>query len=287
MIQPQIHHRIQLLACLFLALTVNPSSSFGNKIRQRDALIVTTAYQMYDFVMMPSQPPPPKSKSAVPLPEGKAGERRIIDPNVYDFYATERAIIGKYRASGLYPHGSIVPIWTVDWHDVNVVVSGDGHHLARMHWNYDDDLNHPEITLYEDGKELRMWSMKDLVNNNVWCLLKSGLYLGLELKRHIEPGENRTGAFDEVDFVTTRGQSLRFNLATGELVERTINQCELRLPYLFDMRWDAPHVNPLQEIGLNDDHPSNQWLLLTLGVGVFVILFQSRKNHRKHQKTKE
>lgn len=285
--KPQIHHRIQLLACLFLALSINPSSSFGNKIRQRDALIVTTDNQMYDFVMMPSQPPPPKIKSAVPLPEGKAGERRIIDPNVYDFYATERAIIGKYRASGLYPHGSIVPIWTVDWHDVNVVVSGDGHHLARVSWSYDEELNHPAITFYEDGKEFKTWSMKDLVDNNVWCLLKSGTYFGIELKRHIEPGENTAGALDEVDFLTNRGQSLRFNLATGELVERTINQCELRLPYLSDMRWETPHVNTLQEIELNDDHPGNHWLLLTLGVGVFVILFHSKKSNRKTKKPKD
>ena len=203
------------------------------------------------------------------------------------FFAMERAIIGKYPVSGLYPHGSIVPIWTVDWHDVNVVVSGDGHHLARVNWNYDDDLNHPAITFYEDGKELRSWSMKDLVDNNVWCLLESGTYFGIELKRHIEPGNNTASALDEVHFLTTRGQSLRFNLASGELVERTVNQCEVRLTLFSDMRGEAPHVKPLQEIQLNDDHQSNHWVLLVVGAGIFIILLHSKRTYRKTKTTKD
>ena len=68
--RPLFHHRIKLLVCLSLALSINPSSSFSTTIRQHDALIVTTANQLYDFVMLPSHPLLPKENRQSHYPRG-------------------------------------------------------------------------------------------------------------------------------------------------------------------------------------------------------------------------
>jgi len=68
-----------------------------------------------------------------------------------------------YPESGLYPvDGSVVPIWTVNWHADNVLLSKDGRYLIRLGpWasNYDDLA----VAFYDNGVLLHAYAIKDLV----------------------------------------------------------------------------------------------------------------------------
>ena len=70
-----------------------------------------------------------------------------------------------YPESGLYPvDGSVVPIWTVNWHARNVLLSKDGRYLIRLGpWasNYDDLA----VAFYDNGVLIRAYAIKDLVRD--------------------------------------------------------------------------------------------------------------------------
>lgn len=72
----------------------------------------------------------------------------------------------KYHSSGLYPAKSTKPLWAVDWncHSEGAVVSSDGHHMVAFGGmpgigNYDAWA----ATFYIDGKEVKHYTVKDLV----------------------------------------------------------------------------------------------------------------------------
>lgn len=270
---------------LFAVLAViHPLSALSHTVVKSDALIITTDNQKYDFVMRPSHASQPdwiKEKPGSPTvvaPQnaqpylGYVDDKgyQIIDPALNNPFAETLARASQYLESGLYIHGSKIPIWTVDWHDLEVVVSGNGHHLGRIAWDYNEDLDSPAIIFYEDGKELRSWSMKALVDNNPLCLLKKGWYFGLDLKGHVG---------NEVLLSTRRGQTVRFNLTNGEMVERTTSQCPLEFPRIFGFRlWSTPHEDPLNRIIQNEDHQTNYWVLVLVCLGMISIIIQSRRS---------
>jgi hypothetical protein len=260
-----------------------PMAALGLTLVKLDAIIITTENQKYDFVMrpsmlqagMPGEAKPPLAQSGemiLNFPKNHKG-REILDPHRFNSIS----IASEYPASGLYDHGSKVPIWTVDWHEVDVVVAEDGHHLSRLAWNYGSDLNHPAIIFYEDGKEIRSWSMRELVDNNPLCLLKEGWYFGLDL-------ENHSG--DEIRISTRRGQTVILSLLTGEMIERTISQCPLEFPRIPELGlWSTTIQDPQASIELDEDHKTNYGVLLSFALGIVIILLQTRTAHKERNRS--
>lgn len=270
-------HGLFAICCITISLP-----AFSHKIVKSDAIIITTDNQKYDFVMRPnpsgSVPPPPEGEARlneqILANVSNTMGRRIIDPRIYDPLAEIKARASQYPASGLYLHGSKVPIWTVGWHEVDLVVAEDGHHLARMAWNYGSDMTHPAIIFYEDGKEIRSWSMRELVDNNPLCLLKEGWYFGLDQKGH---------SGDEVRISTRRGQTVIFNLTTGVMIERTLSDCHLQMPNLFDIRLWNPITHGLREEFEKlegKEHQMNRLLaLVVISFGIIIVLLHSKKEY--------
>lgn len=262
----------EIVSLFTVFVLLHPLPAIGFTLEEPDAIIITTDNQKYDFVVRPTMylVMPGQAKSA--LPEGeKVGE--VLEPN--RFYPSHRA--AAYPASGLYPHGSMVPLWTVDWHEVNVVVSEDGHHLARLAWSRGSDLNHPAIMFYEDGKEIRSWSMRELVRNNPLCLIQEGWYFGM----------GQTGHSGNVLRISNgREQTVVFNMTTGEMLERTMSKCSLEFPRIPSLGlWSSATEDPLERIEQDEDHQTNYGVLLSIALGIVIILLQTKKAHKKRNRT--
>jgi hypothetical protein len=286
---PQV--RIARVVRLFTLLgLLQPLLAHSRTVVKSDSLILTTDNQKYDFVMRPNSEntsgcatrPPLRAKSGGPKnevahpPEDTMG-RLIIYRGAWDSFCESSMRASQYPASGLYHHGgSKVPIWTVDWHEVDVVVSEDGHHLSRLAWNYGPDLNHPAIIFYEDGKEIRSWSMKDLVKNNPLCLLKDGWYYGVDLEDH---------SGEKIRVSTRRGQSILFKLTTGEMVERTVSDCSFQMPRLPDFQLMSPTTHDLRDLQENEHEMIKFLALLIISVGILIVLLHSRKEYKDRNRT--
>jgi hypothetical protein len=285
------YFRIARIVRLFTLLgLLQPLLAHSRTVVKSDSLILTTDNQKYDFVMRPSSDhltgcatsPPMAARSGgpkderVPPSEHTMG-RLIINRSAWDSFCDRSVRASQYPVSGLYDHGSKVPIWTVDWHEVSVVVAEDGHHLSRLAWDYGSDLNHPAIIFYEDGKEIRSWSMRELVDNNPLCLLKEGWHFGLDL-------ENHSG--DEIRISTRGGQTVIFSLLTGEMIERTISQCPLEFPRIPELGlWSTTIQDPQASIELDEDHKTNYGVLLSIALGIVIILLQTRKAHKERNRS--
>jgi hypothetical protein len=77
-----------------------------------------------------------------------------------------------YPMSGLYRNDkSKAPLWTVDWHADNVTVASDGIHLVRcgrsplLRADRVPDLNEEAVSFLANGKLLRTYDVKDLVDS--------------------------------------------------------------------------------------------------------------------------
>ena len=286
------HVRIDRILWLFTLLgLLQPWLAHSHTVVKSDSLILTTDNQKYDFVMRPSSDhltgcatrPLLRAKSGRPKnevvhpPKDTMG-RMIIYGEAWGSLCERSMRASQYPASGLYLHGgSKVPIWTVDWHEVDVVVSEDGHHLSRLAWNYGSDLNHPAIIFYEDGKEIRSWSMKDLVRNNPLCLFKDGWYFGVDLEDH---------SGEQIRVSTRRGQSILFKLTTGEMIERTVSDCSFQMPRLPDFQLMSPTTYDLREDLQENEHEMIKFLaLLIISVGILIVLLHSRKEYKDRNRT--
>jgi len=77
-------------------------------------------------------------------------------------------VVERYPSSGLYRNdGTITPLWTVDWWTAkdSVFVSSDGEHLARVQTDPGPEIDEAALVFYERGKELKRYTMRDLVSN--------------------------------------------------------------------------------------------------------------------------
>jgi hypothetical protein len=130
------------------------------------------------------------------------------------FGAKVLAIRTEYATSGLYrSDDSSTPLWTVDWYSFQVDVASDGKHLIR-HGPWASSTNQEAITFFANGKPLRNYQIKDLVD--VRFFLPHSV-------SHFQWEE--VGILDDATLRytldTKDGNSFVFDVATGQIISET------------------------------------------------------------------
>lgn len=133
----------------------------------------------------------------------------MLAPERWSRYSTGE-IRKTYKQSGLYRNdGSTTPLWTVDWFSYGVYPSSDGRHVVRMGpWAY--DVNQLAVAFYKDGRELRAYSIKDLVRDESKLRHTVSHFFWQSSLRY----DDKRGML----FLTTvDDRSYRFSVKTGEI----------------------------------------------------------------------
>ena len=107
----------------------------------------------------------------------------------------------KYRSSGLYPKGSTMPLWTVDWYVSGVIPCSDGVHLVALGAAaaQGDEGKSGAVGFYRSGKLVRRYLVRDLVPNYEDMPTSTSLYFWL-----------RSSGFDDA------GKRLRIEVYKGK-----------------------------------------------------------------------
>ena len=72
----------------------------------------------------------------------------------------------KYPRSGLYRNdGSSTPLWSVNWYSDSVALSSDGIYLCSLTSGLVQDLASEALVFYENGEEIRRYTVGDLVRS--------------------------------------------------------------------------------------------------------------------------
>lgn len=119
-----------------------------------------------------------------------------------------------YRQSGLYRPGSAEPLWTVDFYAFEGMVHllDDGKHLARLGpWPPTHDYGELAVAFYREGRLLRRYSVKDLVERPHQLPHSVSQYHWLEYgATRFDP------AAQHLTVVTRHGVTHRFDMTTGK-----------------------------------------------------------------------
>ena len=125
--------------------------------------------------------------------------------------ADARRIRAKYQISGLYLNdGGTTPLWSVDWYAHQVFVSSDGVHLVRR-GPWASDGSNEALTFYENGKEIRSYQVRDLVDST-WFLPHTVSHF--TWAKTIELDDARR----TLEVITEYGDRYSFDLVTGKIV---------------------------------------------------------------------
>ena len=152
------------------------------------------------------------------------GDGKYVFVMLYEHSAPLMSSPGKqYPSSGMYlADGSNVPIWTVDWYELDVFVSSDGEHLVRIGpWpllaggesdpsKLTTNLQQLAVAFYERGKLLKKYAIADLIKNT--DRLQQSLS-HFQWQKDIFFDET----LDKLTIVTLDDQKYIFDVKTGDL----------------------------------------------------------------------
>ena len=254
-----------LIGGITLMMALVSPKGFADSPAPMVDFIETTENGQYDFVMLPET-------------------HRKPEAFTYGGVKKDPALRDQYPASGLYLHGSKVPLWTVDWNAFGVVLSNDGHHVAQFGpWPIKDHYDELAIAFYEEGRLLKAWSVRDLVGNKGACLPQTvSHYRWLSHVNSRNDKQRLPGARDEVQIETYLQQSIRFDLTTGEIIESLPHikdiactpQASIPPPYQAPM--DTTPYNPM----VLEGHERNGSVLMILFIGIIGLLIHAHRSHR-------
>ena len=254
-----------LIGGITLVMILVSPKAFADTPAPMVDFIETTANGQYDFVMLPEL-------------------NRSPEAFTYGGVKKKPELRDQYPASGLYLHGSKVPLWTVNWNAFVVVLSDDGHHVAQLGpWPITDHYDELAIAFYEDGRLLKSWSVRDLVGNKGICLPQSvSHYRWLS---HLYPKTEKkqlSGERDEVKLETYLDQTIRFDLATGEKIESLPQLKDIActphasIPPPYQAPMDTSPYNPM----VFEEHERNGSVLMILFTGMIGLLIHAYRSHR-------
>lgn len=90
-------------------------------------------------------------------------ERDGMSQSEADRKETQR-VRNTYPSSGMYLNDdSTQPLWTVDWHSVQVFVSSDGEHVIRM-GGYQTEFSGEALTFFKRNEILGSYKIGDLID---------------------------------------------------------------------------------------------------------------------------
>lgn len=124
-----------------------------------------------------------------------------------------------YPHSGLYPStGSTAPLWTVDWYSLEVYVSADGQHLARVEGRAPVRGGRPEagalaLAFYERGQPLKAYALRDVIQASGALPVREGAARWAASATLVE-------ARGVLRVKTVAGERFEFSMTTGEQLSR-------------------------------------------------------------------
>jgi hypothetical protein len=186
-----------LLLGLFITLAISPGQVFADSPAPLRDFVEESKNGEYVFVML-------------------ACEQDTSAFNQLGGVKEDTGIRQKYRHSGLYTKTSSgKPLWTFDWNAYGVVVSDDGHHVARFGpWPRADNYDELAIAFYRDGQVIKTYVVNDLINDAARLDRSVSHYMWAE-----------SAWFDETTnkiFINTYDdQKYAFDIATGIAVTGT------------------------------------------------------------------
>lgn len=122
--------------------------------------------------------------------------------------------LDKYVQSGLYKNdGSVTPIWTIDWYGIAVPIDVN-HLVGRGKWPRSGNYNEEAISFFFNGRLLKQYLVKDLIDFP-WFLPKTvSHYKWLKLKPN-----------SEVSLLL--GDGAKYPFQSGILIDHTSQSIEI------------------------------------------------------------
>jgi hypothetical protein len=140
----------------------------------------------------------------------------LDDPSGATCQNRDEDIRQKYPHSGLYRNdGSNTPVWTVDWY-ASVAVSSDGMHIVR--WGPFAPAGHfwqLALAFYEEGRELKRYSVEQLVTFPALLPHSEGNYTWLHEAEYDDNASRLTIA-------TEHAERYEFDIKTGDVVSNWV-----------------------------------------------------------------
>ena len=121
-----------------------------------------------------------------------------------------------YPSSGVYSRSSAQPKWTFDWWASTVHLANDGRHLVRE-GPWASKPTDEAVSFFEDGRLLKSYQINELVSD-ISNVRRSVSHFEWENGFVLEDASQTLtiSAFD--------GKTLKFNVATGELITGPISE---------------------------------------------------------------
>ncbi len=152
-------------------------------------------------------------------------------PNNYSYenskYIEDTKAFGKaYR---LNDNGESEELWSVsDWYAFNVFISDDGKYLVRIgNWpdGHEPDNDDLGVAFYYLGSEIKKYSTQDLIEDKSYVQSTVSHYFWLDNDKSYPRLDWYSHIFE---LKTIEGKVIRFNIATGDVVENPISPISIK-----------------------------------------------------------
>ena len=137
-----------------------------------------------------------------------------------------RFIRARYSRSGLYRNdGSSTPLWTVNGYSPSVAVSSDGVHFSALNNDNVEDLSAEALAFYENGEEIRKYSVGDLISSGKELTWNFGGYAWLK-------GFSFDDERNTLSLTLVNGERYMFDIKNGEITRIERNPKKLHMALL-------------------------------------------------------